>query len=411
MGRQSPEEALRLLLEHAAPLAPVLLELDTALGRVLAEEVVAAANVPPFVNTAMDGYAVQAADIEGAAPEAPRRLRVVEDVPAGRVAAGEVSSGTAIRVMTGAPVPVGADTVVPVELTRPADPWVEVLRAPKRGAHLRQAGEDVRQGERVLAPGTPLRAAEIGLLAALGQARVRIHPAPQVAIVTTGDELVAVSEQPGPGQIRDANIHSMAAQVRACGGTPLPFPRLPDRERAVRDALVTALAGADVVITNGGVSVGAHDHIKAVVQELGARLVFWGVEQKPGSPLAFWTHRDKLIVGSPGNPVSVMVCLEEYVRPLLRRLQGFRLLHRPVRRARLASGYDKGRADGRLHFVRVHAEERDGELWASSTGPQGSGILSSMTRANALALVPADVVAVPAGGTVLLHMTDLPEDH
>jgi len=411
MGRQSPEEALRLLLEHAAPLTPVRADLESALGRVLAEDVVAAANVPPFVNSAMDGYAVRAADVEGAAPEAVRRLRVVDDVPAGRTASVAVHPGTAIRVMTGAPVPDGADTVVPVELTRLSEPWVEVLRAPPQGAHVRQAGEDVRQGERVLVAGTPLRPAEIGLLAALGRAQVLVHPSPRVALVTTGDELVAVSEQPGPGQIRDANIHSMAAQVRTFGGTALLFPRVPDREQAVRDTLAAALASADVLITNGGVSVGTHDHIKAMVQELGAHLVFWGVEQKPGSPLAFWTRQDKLIVGSPGNPVSVMVCLEEYVRPLLRQLSGFRHLHRPVRRARLANGYDKGRADGRLHFVRVQAEERDGALWASSTGPQGSGILSSMARANALALVPAAVAAVPAGGPVLLHMTDLPEDH
>ena len=215
---------------------------------------------------------------------------------------------------------------------------------------------------------------------------------------------------PGPGQIRDANIHSLCAQVRAVGATPVPLPRVRDTHEAVRVALGQAWDAADVIVTNGGVSVGEWDHVRAVLEELGARQVFWGVRQKPGRPMAFWEWNGRLVLGLPGNPVSCMVCFEEYVRPALRKMMGHRLLHRPVRTAALVDGFAKESGDLRTHSLRVVAREEGSRLVVTSTGPQGSGVLSSMVRANALAVVTGESQGVLPGGDVLVHLTELPED-
>jgi molybdopterin molybdotransferase len=404
-------EALAAILERVGPLELEERALDDALGRVLGEDVTAKEDLPPFANSAMDGFAVRAADVVAASAEAPVRLEVLADQPAGSVTAVEVRPGTAVRIMTGARLPVGADAVVPVEHTSGSGSTVQVQRPVKPGGNVRRAGEDVHAGEAVLRSGSVLRPAELGLLAAVGRSQVRVHRAPVVAVVTTGDELVPAGQALGPGQIRDANIHSLGAQVWAAGATPLPVPRVRDTREAVQSALVQAWGGCDALVTNGGVSVGEWDHVKAVLEELGAEPVFWGVKQKPGRPMAFWVWDGKPVFGLPGNPVSCMVCFEEYVRPALRRMMGFGWLHRPVRRAVLAEGFRKDAADDRTHFLRVVAAESEGGLVATTTGPQGSGILTSMVRANALAVVGGDEGAVPAGGQVTLHMTDLPEDH
>lgn len=406
----SVREALAAILERAVPLPAEERDLDDALGRVLAEDVTARDDLPSFANSAMDGFAVRAADVAGASPESPVEVRVLADLPAGSVVSVTVGAGAAVRIMTGARVPAGADAVVPVEHTAGAGGVVRVLRPVRPGGNVRQAGEDVRAGETVLTRGTVLRPAELGLLAAVGRARVSVVRAPMVAVVTTGDELVEAGQAVGPGQIRDANIHSLCAQVWAAGATPVPFPRVHDTREAVQDALVQAWGAADVVVTCGGVSVGEWDHVKAVLEELGAGQVFWGVRQKPGKPMAFWDWNGKLVLGLPGNPVSCMICFEEYVRPALRRMMGHTLLHRPERTAALVEGFEKEAGDPRTHFLRVVAREEGGRLVATSTGPQGSGILSSMVRANALAVVPGESQGVAPGGEVLLHMTEPPED-
>lgn len=406
----SASEALAAILERANPLPAEERDLDDALGRVLAEDVIAREDLPPFANSAMDGFAVRAADVAGAGAASPVEVRVLADQPAGSPVAVHVGPGTAVRIMTGARMPAGADAVVPVEHTAGSGGAVQVLRPVPPGSNVREAGEDVRAGETVLARGAVLRPAELGLLAAVGRARVRVVRAPMVAVVTTGDELVEAGRTPGPGQIRDANIHSLCAQVWAADATPVPLPRVRDTHEAVQDALVQAWGAADLVVTNGGVSVGEWDHVKAVLGELGARQVFWGVRQKPGRPMAFWEWNGKLVLGLPGNPVSCMVCFEEYVRPALRKMMGHRLLHRPVRTAALVEGFAKDAGDPRTHFLRVVAREEGGRLVATSTGPQGSGILSSMVRANALAVVPGESQGVAPDGEVLLHLTELPED-
>ncbi len=236
--------------------------------------------------------------------------------------------------MTGAPLPDRADTVVHVEVTRAEGNDVLILLALKNGTNIRRAGEDMKDGATVLTSGTVLRPGEVGVCAAAGHATVTVYPRTRVAVLTTGSELVDTAQVPGPGQIRDANAHSLRAQIVAMGAKPVVFARVPDTRAAVRSALDQALIQADVVLTNGGVSVGDYDFVKDVLQEMGAELVFWRVKQKPGKPMAFWTLGEKRIVGLPGNPVSCMVCTEEYVRPLVRRMMGHALLSRPVRSRR-----------------------------------------------------------------------------
>lgn len=407
----STEEALRTMLECAERLRPVEVPLDEAAGLILADDIEARGSVPPFTNSAMDGFAVQASDIVSATTERPVRLRILEDVPAGKVAAGSVAAGTTMRIMTGAPIPPGADTVVQVELTRLEGSEVLVLKALRPGTNVRLAGEDMKDGATVLRRGTLLRPGEVGVCAAAGHAVVSVYRRARVAILTTGTELVDVSVVPGAGQIRDANAHSLRAQVGAIAAEPLVFPRVADTREAVRAAVMQALEQADVVLTNGGVSVGDYDFVKEVLEDLGAQLVFWRVKQKPGKPMAFWTLGSKYVVGLPGNPVSCMVCTEEYVRPMVRRMMGFPLLYRPVRSAVLDETYAKGADAGRTHFVRVRLHEQDGALHAVLTGPQGSGILTSMAEAEALAIIPEDVSTIEAGSLVEVQLTDLPEDH
>lgn len=407
----SIEEALNMVLGSADVLEPIRMPLDDAAGLVLAEDIVARGNVPPFTNSAMDGFAVLAADIQHASEAAPVRLHILEDVPAGSVATQPVRPGTAIRIMTGAPLPTGADTVVHVEVTRTEGNDVLILLALKEGVNVRHAGEDMADGTVVLRAGSVLRPGEVGVCAAAGHAAVSVYPRVRVAILTTGSELVCAADELTPGHIRDSNAHSLRAQVAAIGGAPIVFERIPDTREAVRLTLEQALAGADVVLTNGGVSVGDYDFVKDVLQDMGAQLVFWRVKQKPGKPLAFWTLGAKRIVGLPGNPVSCMVCVEEYVRPMMRRMMGFTLLHRPVRTALLAERYAKGPDTGRTHFVRVRLCEENGVLHAVLTGPQGSGILTSMARAEAIAIIPEDVAALNAGAAVQVQLTELPEDH
>ena len=339
------------------------------------------------------------------------RLRVLGALPAGGVSAHAVEPGTALRIMTGAPMPEGADAVAPVESIRTGEGWVEVAHPLSPGANVRREGEDIPAGGLVLEAGTSLRPGEIGVLASTGFGGLLVHPRARVAVITTGDELVDCSEGLGPGRIRDANIHALGAQVRAFGALPIPFPRIPDRQGAAEAALRQALDACDLVLTTGGVSMGDWDFVKPALEKMGAVPLFWRVAQKPGGPLGFWMLEGKPIFGIPGNPVAAMLMVEEYVRPALRKMMGFRHLHRPERTGILDRPWGRSGADGRTHFLRVTAREDGGQWRASLTGPQGSGILSSMLRANALAVIPEDQGSVPAGGSVRLHLIEMVEDH
>jgi len=404
-------EALSLILDSVAPLPPRATALFDALGLVTADRVVSPETVPPFTNSAMDGYAVRAESCAASGPGSPVSLDVLADLPAGSVATEPVRPGTAIRIMTGAPLPGGADSVVPVEATVSEGSRVRIAAPARKGANVRLAGEDLREGEELLPKGFALTPAALGILASVGLAEVRVHPRPRIAILTTGDELVDAGTKPGPGQIRDSNVQTMCGQAAAFGAVPVPIPRVPDTREAVTAALARARAQADVIVTNGGISVGDYDFIKAVLGELGASEVFWKVKQKPGGPLGFWLLDGIPVFGIPGNTVAAMVCMEEYVRPALRKMMGRVKILRPEVTAIFEGDFRKSAPDGKVHLIRVRARREGDRVVASPSGPQGSGILSSMLRSNALALVPADAMALSTGDEVTVHLIEEPEDH
>ena len=406
----TPAAALDLILARVAPLPAEGRRLEEVLGLAVAEALCSPVQVPPFTNSAMDGYAVRAGDLAQASSARPVRLQVIGDLAAGGVSREAVGLGEALRIMTGAPLPDGADTVVPVEDTSRGGDWVEIRKPIATGVHIRLAGEDLQVGQPLLQAGLGLRPGDVGVLAAAGYASVPVHPRARVAVLSTGDELVDVSEEPGPGRIRDANIHTVCAQVAACGAIPVAFPRVPDERDTLRRILQQALE-ADAVLTTGGISVGDFDLMKDMLESLGAERVFWKVAQKPGGPLGFWLLGSRPIFGLPGNPVAAMLMVEEFVRPALRKLMGFAKLHRPVAEAELEGGWAGRVVDGRTTFLRVVARREGGRLVARLTGPQGSAILSSMLAANALAVIPAGQDRVAPGGPVQLHLTEETEDH
>jgi molybdopterin molybdotransferase len=400
----SVEEALERVLAEFHPLEPEQVPIIETLGRVLAEDVVADADIPPHANSSMDGYAVLAADTAGASHQAPSRLRVVGELAAGYVAHAAVVPGTAIRIMTGAPIPSGADAVVRVEDTEAAGEWVEILAEVPEGWYVRPAGEDVRQGELALPQGTFVRPQEVGMLAALGHSHVQVVRRPRVAILATGDEVVAVEEPLAPGKIRNANSYSNAAQVAKYGGIPVMLGIARDRVEELTAKISAGLAqGVDLFLTSGGVSVGDFDLVKDVLAAEG-ELEFWRVRMKPGKPLAFGRIGGVPVLGLPGNPVSVMVSFEMFVRPAILKMLGMTGWERRTVEATLMDAVR--RKDDRRHYLRVRVEQHDGEVRAFLTGGQGSGILSSMVKANALAIIPEDWTHAPAGAQVRVIMLD-----
>jgi molybdopterin molybdotransferase len=404
----SIEEARTRILAEAAPLAVEPRLLAEALGAVLAQEIVAPHSVPPFDNSAMDGFAVRAADTVDASAESPADLLLGETIPAGHIAAHSLGVGEVAKIMTGAPLPDGADAVVQSESTVEKGGRVLIMETAKLGKNIRRAGEDVVQGDRVLAAGSVLGPAEIGLIASMGFPTVQVHRKPRVAIISTGSELVEVDKPLGPGQIRNSNSYSLRAQCQQLGIEAATLGIVPDDYEATR-RLVEQGLGYDVLLTSGGVSVGEFDFVKDVQDELGVQRKLWGVAMKPGKPLAFGVRNGTLVFGLPGNPVSAMVSFELFVRPALLRLMGYRKTTRPPYRAIISE--DVANSDGRVYVVRVRAWREDGTWHVSSTGAQGSGILRSMVGANGLAFVPGGPRGVRAGEGVefLLLREDLQE--
>lgn len=401
----SVEEALERILARVTPLGSSEVALLDALGCILAEGQTAEDDVPPFRNSAMDGYAVRSADVA----RAGARLRVIGAVAAGGVPARPVGAGEAMRIMTGAPMPDGADTVVRVEDTDNGSELVTISRAVEPGTAVRGQGEDLRRGQTVLEAGTPLRAAEIGVLASLGRARVNVYRRPNVAVLSTGDELVDITERPGPGKIRDTNRYSLAAAVRATGSPAFELGVARDDAADLRHALGNAAFG-DLIVASGGVSVGDHDHVKPTVEAMGA-MDFWSIAIRPGRPLAFGELRTKRgsvpIFGLPGNPVSALLTFELFVRPAILRMAGHTRLHRPRATAVLQDRIEK--PVGLRMFARGVYDRAAGTV--RSTGPQGSGILRSMALANCLIELAESAAAGLPGDPVEVILTDLPEDH
>ncbi len=416
----SVEEALQKILDEVDVLEEETAPILESLGQVLAGDIISDINVPPLDNSAMDGYAVKYRDTIGASEETPKFLDVIDTVMAGSIPGREVVSGTAVRIMTGAPVPEGADSVVQFENTDEAkskesssgQPAIRVgiLSEAKSGLNIRKAGETISKGATALKKGTVIRAAEIGMMASLGYGKVRVVRRPVVAILSTGDELVEVDKPLPEGKIHDSNAYSIASLVRRYGCVPKMLGIARDNEESLVSKLKQA-QGADVLLTTGGVSMGDYDIVKDILDRDG-EMVFWKVRVKPGKPLAFGKikGKEKSIphLGLPGNSVSCMVSFELFVRPALLKMMGKKNFAKPAVEAILED--DVKNDAGRRIYDRAIIERRNGHYYARLTGPQGSGILSSMSLANGLVVISEDRKTVNKGETVQALMLDWNEE-
>ncbi|GAB4579449.1 MAG: molybdopterin molybdotransferase MoeA [Anaerolineales bacterium] len=400
----SVTEAREKLLRAFAPLPTETIPLAQAVRRVLAEAVLAPSDLPPFANSSMDGFAVRAGDVRAARAQNPVELAVVADIPAGKPSPLTLQPGQAARIMTGAPLPTGADAVIPVEDTdfnqRDAGSLppvqVAILRAVSAGAYVRPQGEDLRAGEVVFPAGKVLRPKDIGMLAMLGKATVPVVRRPRVGVLSTGDELLPIGAPPEPGKIYESNAHTLAALIDDAGAVALNLGIAPDQTEAVQTRLDEAVAQqVDVILSSAGVSVGAYDFVRHVVEKFG-RLDFWRVNMRPGKPLAFGEYRGIPYIGLPGNPVSAYVGFEVFVRPALYRLLGM-AWEREVLRAVLE---EEIQSDGRESYLRGIVTLREGVRYARLTGHQGSGNHYSLVQANAFILVPGAVKSLPPGSEV-----------
>jgi molybdopterin molybdotransferase len=397
----SVAEALTRILAVVTPLPSECVTLGGALGRVLAEDVAATENIPPFTNSAMDGYAVRAADIAAATSTTPVALHVVGQVAAGGTPTVSVAAGTAVRIMTGAPMPAGADSVVRFEVTQPTPDGLLVYEPLKLGENVRLSGEDVHAGAIALAGGTLLRPAVIGLLASLGHGEVGCYRQPRVAVLSTGDELVALDEPLGPGKIRNSNEYTLAALVQEAGGIPISLGIARDRADDLRARLRLGVEkGVDLFLTSAGVSVGDFDIVKDVLAQEG-HVDFWQVAIKPGKPLAFGQVYGVPLIGLPGNPVAAAVAFEAFARPAIFKFQG---RAGPTRVSLPAILAEDVHNSGRRHYMRAWLRRDGDRLRVTTRGDgvtvQGSGILSSLVWANCLLIVPEEVTLLPAGSTV-----------
>ena len=417
----SVEEARSRILEMFQPLESERKPILEALGQVLAEDVSSPMSIPPLANSAMDGYAVQSSDITGATPDTPTSLRVIGQVAAGQLPQNEVVPGTAVRIMTGGPIPPGADTVVPFEDTDEYDlkssgmglsdiAEIKVNIGASKGSNVRPAGQDISKGQTVLKKGMLLRPSEIGVLASVGRDMVEVVRRPVVAVIATGDELLEPGGPIAPGKIYDSNSYSVAAAVLRYGGVPLFLGIARDNLESMNAKLEEGL-DADLLLTSAGVSRGDYDIVKDLLASRG-KVAFWSVRMRPAKPLAFGVFPrpgGRLVphVGLPGNPVSALVAFEELVRPAILRMLGRTDLEKPTIRAELEE--DIVNTDGRRVFARVVVTRRDGRYYACLTGDQGSGVLTSMALANGLAICPEDVPRMKAGEEVDVQMLDWPE--
>ena len=387
----SVEEAQREILGRVRVLPSERVDVLAALGRVLAEPIRSTRRIPPWPNSSMDGYAVRAADVRPSAT-----LRVVGRVVAGSLPTRAVGAGEAVRIFTGAPLPSGADAVIPQEDVDARDGVIALRSAVEPGAYVRPAGEDVREGDLVLEPGRAIGAAEIGILATLGRTQVAVGRRPRVAVLSTGNELADLGTEPTPAQIPNSNTYALMAQVMETGGVPLNLGVVPDRLDAIAERIARG-AEADVLVSSAGVSVGELDLVREALVNAGAELHLWKVDMRPGKPITFGSLGGKPVFGLPGNPVSAMVTFELFVRPMLLAMQGRRGTGRlTVRATALAPIVNRGSRRG---YLRVVLEARDGRWGARLTGEQGSGILRSMVSADGLAVLRGET-AVAAGEDV-----------
>ncbi len=405
------EEALERILAYVSVLPAEEKHPLDALGQVLDEDITATFDIPPLDNTSMDGYAVRATDTASASEASPRKLQVIGEVAAGYIYDGEVTDGTAVRIMTGAPIPRGADAVVPFEETDEetahSHESVRVFKEARPGANIRPAGQDVRTGDVVLRKGAVLRPQEIGVIASLGRDGVRVIRRPVVAVLSTGDELLDPGQPRDGARIYDSNAYSVAALVRRFGGVPKLLGIARDTVEALTARIHEGM-DADMLVTSAGVSKGDYDIVKDVLAREG-EVAFWTVAMKPGKPLAFGAfERDGRRIphiGLPGNPVSSMVAFELFGRPAILKMMGKMDYRRPIVRA-ISEDRITSVGDPRVFLARCVVTERDGRYYARLTGAQSSGILTSMVRANGLTIIPADVDVVEPGQEIDVLMLD-----
>jgi molybdopterin molybdotransferase len=391
------EEARARVLDAIPPLAPLQLALTEAHGCVSAEDVVAAESLPPFASSAMDGFAVRSADVVAATPERPAELKLVGRAMIGVRPEAVVGGGETVAIATGAPIPAGADAVVPIENTQVHGEVVRLLEAAPAGRHVRPAGEDVAEGTVLVERGKRLGAPELGLLANAGHATPLVHPRPRVVVLSTGDELIPPTESPEFGQVRDSNAFTVFGALREAGAMPVLAGIVKDDADSLREAVLDYLIQADAFISSGGVSVGERDVVKAAFFRRGD-IDFYRVAMQPGMPQGFGHIEGKPYFGLPGNPVSVFVSFELFVRPAMLKMMGRTQLDRPQVRATLTS--DVSGPKGKMQYARVVVERGDGGWRATPTGGRGSNLISTVTRANGLAMIPPGTETAPAGTPV-----------
>jgi molybdopterin molybdotransferase len=405
MSLLNVNEAQERILSHFQPVTTETLPLAGCSHRVLAQDIAATSDLPPFNNSSMDGFAVRAVDVLNAATESPRSLRVIADIPAGSHPTISLAPGEAARIMTGAPVPDGADAVIPVEDTNfdnrdagtPAPNEVQIFQSASSGANVRPRGMDLHEGEVVLNKGRILKPQDLGLLAMLGLANVLIYRKPRIALFSSGDELLPVDAPLEEGKIRDSNSYTLAALIEEAGADAIRLGVAKDNPDSVKALLEKAVGlNVDLILSSAGVSVGAFDFVKQVIESNG-KMDFWRVNMRPGKPLAFGEYRNIRFIGLPGNPVSSFVGFEVFVRPTLQRLRGSLSGGRQTVHVRCEEQID---SDGRESYLRAQVHEEDGSFIARLTGHQGSGNLHSLVQANALLIIPAGVKCVPAGQEV-----------
>lgn len=391
-------EAQKIILEKALPLAPEKTPLLKAVGSVLHENIIALRDNPPADNSAMDGYALRIDDISSIDENSPATLHVIEDIPAGSKPAKSVQPGQASRIMTGALVPDGADTVVMVEHTEKKDGSVLVLKPQKKGSHVRKRGEDFKKDDVLLSKGVTVTSSNVAIIATAGYSELSVYRKPVVAILSTGDELVDVGPNAEDHQIINSNTYLLASQVLESGATPLVLGIAPDKKDAIIEKLREA-EKADIVITSGGVSVGDYDFVKDAIQDLGSEIVFWKIAMKPGKPLTFAMMGNRPVFGLPGNPVSSFVSFEQFVRPSILKMSGHKNLYRKTVKAVLAEDVKK-KDDGRRHFLRALLTYEKGSYSVSTLSGQGSNMLASLAAANSLLVMSETETELKAGQDV-----------
>jgi len=407
-GLVSVEDARERVLSQVQPLAPLRLPLTDAYGCVAAEDVLATHDLPEFASSAMDGFAARASDVAGATPSQPRELKIVGRSSIGQEPEGTVGAGETMHIATGAPIPAGADVVVPIEnAVVEGDELVRLLDGPAPGTHVRPRGEDVHEGDVLIPGGKRLGAPELGLLANAGHPTPLVHPRPRVVVLSTGDELVPPTETPAFGQVRDANSFTIFGALRDMGAMPVMAGIVRDDVESLRETIFSFEIQADAFVSSGGVSVGERDVVKAAFFRRG-EVDFSKVAMQPGMPQGFGHVEGKPYFGLPGNPVSVFVSLEVFVRPAILKMMGRRHLFRPEVTARLTDEVRGPR--GKLQFARVDVRRDAGGWSATPTGARGSNLISTVTRANGLAMIPAGTESAPAGTNVKVMLFRSSED-